>query len=358
MKTDQALLVLEDGTVFEGRPFGKTGRVVGETVFTTGVVGYQEVVTDPSYAGTLAVLTYPIVGSYGVNDADNASPQAHARGVVIREYSRTQSNFRSTGSFEDFLLARGVVGIREVDTRAVAVHLRDHGEMKGIIVSDGTDRKQALAELKKTPSPWESDLLADLEAPAVPKPRDGAMHKLTALNVGINAGCLASLAALGCAVTVLPASATPQEVLAAKGKGLIVAGGPGDPHVPAYVVETIRALLGKVPMLGVGLGHELLALALGCKIKRMTTGCHGVNYSVKRFSDGKGEVTMQQHSFTVDDTAIPADVEVTHVNVNDRTIAGIRSTAHPAQSVQYHPGCDDRAKPNMLYRDFVERLAL
>ena len=335
--------------------FGKVGEAVGETVFYTGVVGYQEVITDPSYAGTLTTLTYPIIGSYGVNDEDNETPQAHPCGVVIKEYSRTASNFRSTGTLDAFLIARGVVGIRGVDTRALAVHLRDHGEMKGMIVSGDGDAEAALSKLKAATSPWGDDLLSDLSAPEVPKPEGKAKHRLTALNAGVKRSTLASLAALGCAVRIVPASTTAQEILKLKTDGLLLSGGPGDPNVATGVVDTVKTLLGKTPIFGVGLGHQILALALGCTVERMKVGHHGVNHSVKRTAGGRGEITVQHHSFVVD-KAVPGDVSVTHVNVNDGTIEGIRSVKHAAASVQFHPSCDDWGRPNKAYSEFLENL--
>ena len=356
MKPPKALLVLEDGTVFEGVPFASTGRAVGETVFYTGFVGYQEVLTNPCYAGTLTVFTYPIIGSYGVNDEDNETPEIHAAGVVLKNYSPYASNFRATGKLEEFLVERGVVGIQGIDTRAVVVHLRDHGEMKGTIVSGDVDADETLKELKKTPSPWEADLVKGLKAPEVPRPSGAKKLELAVLNVGVTRSCLAQLAALGCAVQILPAAASPEDVLKTKAKGLLLAGGPGKPQVLSYVIDTVTALLGRLPILGVGLGHHLLALALGCTVKRMTVGHHGVNYSVRQVSDGTSEITSQHHSFVVDEDSIPDGVEVTHVNVNDRTVEGIRSTGHAAASVQFHPAPDEMGKPNRAFEAFVSGL--
>ncbi|HUU43173.1 MAG TPA: glutamine-hydrolyzing carbamoyl-phosphate synthase small subunit [Planctomycetota bacterium] len=357
MTGDSAMLVLVDGTVFDGKPFGKVGEAVGETVFYTGVVGYQEVLTDPSYGGTLTTFTYPIIGSYGVNDEDNETPQVHPRGVVIKEYSRTPSNFRSTGTLEDFLVTRGVVGIRGVDTRALVVHLRDHGEMMGMIVSGDVDTDAALAKLKATSSPWASRHvgMGGLEAPAVPKPEGKPKHRLVALSTGIKRSTLTTLARLGCAVKIVPVATTPDKVLKLKAGGLLLDGGPGDPNAAKTLVETVKTLLGRIPILGIGLGSQVLALALGCTVERMKAGHHGVNYSVKRAADDKGEITVQHHSFVVS-ADVPADVEVTHVNVNDGTVEGVRSTKHPAWSVQFHPSNDDWNRPNRVYTEFLENL--
>ena len=352
-KSTKAFLVLEDGMVLEGMPFAARGRAVGEAVFYTGVVGYQEVLTDPSYAGTLAVLTYPIIGSTGVNDEDNETPDVHAAGVVIRRYSPYVSNFRATGKLEEFLADRAVVGIQGVDTRALAVHLRDHGEMKGMIVSGDGTATEALDELKAAASPWEADLVKDLRAPEPLEPSGAEKHKLAVLNVGVKKSCLSQLTGLGCAVEILSAGAKPEDVLKTKANGVLVAGGPGKPQVLDYAVDTLRSLLGQMPILGVGLGHQLLALALGCKVKRMKTGHHGVNHSVRRLADGVSEITCQHHSFVVDENSLPDDVEVTHLNVNDRSVEGIGSTKYPAASVQFHPGPDERGNPNKVFDEFV-----
>lgn len=354
MNDRKAILVLADGTVFEGASFGKIGEAVGETIFYTGVVGYQEVLTDPSYAGTLTVLTYPIVGSYGVNDQDMETPQVHPRGLVIKEYSRTASNFRSTGTLEDFLVEHGVVGIRGVDTRALVVHLRDNGEMKGIIASDEVDVDAALTKLKAAASPWASDLLDDLVAPASPKPKSKG-KKLAALNVGVKTSTLSALVELGCAVEIVAASTTAEQIVKLRADGLLLAGGPGDPSVAGAVVETVKALLGKIPILGIGLGHQILALALGCTVERMMVGHHGVNCSVMGKADNKGDITVQHHSFVVKKD-VPPDVEVTYLNVNDGTVEGIRSTKHPASSVQFHPSNDDWNRPSKVYSEFLESL--
>jgi len=353
MSAKRAVFLLEDGTAFEGAAFGAEGKATGEAVFYTGVVGYQEVLTNPSYRGTLLVLTYPIIGSYGVNAEDNESAAAQPRGVVVRDYSAHYSNFRATGSLDDFLRERGVVGIQGVDTRAVAVHLRDHGEMKAAIVPADADRAAALAALRSRPSPFASDLVAELPAAAPLEPAGPVQQSVGVLDLGASRSLLAQLAQIGCAVRLLPPTATPKDVHASSVGAVIVAGGPGDPRVLRSAILTVKNLLSGVRILGIGLGHQVLALALGCGIARMKPGHHGVNYPVRDLVQGRCLITAQHHSFVVDKEAVAKGAEVTHVNVNDGTVEGIRSEAHPAASVQFHPSRDEMGRPSSILEEFV-----
>jgi len=354
MEPANAVLLLEDGTAFHGMPFGHAGEAIGHAVFYTGVVGYQEVLTDPSYRATLVTLTYPVVGSYGVNDEDNESSAVQASGVVIRDYSSCVSNFRATGSLEDLLKDQQVVGIRGVDTRAVAVHLREHGEMRASIASDGTDRDALMARLQAAPDPLAADLVADLPIDPPPPPQGEAKTKLVALNLGPTRSLLAQLADLGCTVHLLPAGSTADEVLAAKPHAVLLAGGPGDPRVLEGPLATTRALLGRVPVLGIGLGHQLLALALGGSVSRMKTGHHGVNYPVRTAGQARCDITVQRHSFVVDGEAVPEGVEITHTNINDGTVEGLCSRESRAASVQFHPSRDETGRPSSILARFLE----
>ncbi len=350
----KSALVLEDGSAFEGISFGAEGEAFGEVVFYTGVVGYQEVLTDPSYRGTIAVMTYPIIGCCGVNGEDGESPAAQARGVVVREYSPYFSNWRAKGSLEDFLKERGIVGIREVDTRAVAVHLRGCGEMRGKIVPGDADRAAVARKLRETASPYASDLVREATSSGRRDARGAAKHRVVLLDLGAKRSLVDQLAALGCSVDVLRSDAPASEVLAKKPDRVVAAGGPGDPRVPAAAREALRALLGKVPVLGVGLGCEVLALALGCKVRRLKVGHRGMNQSVREPGTGKCQVTSQTHGFAVEDK-VPPEVEVTHVNLNDGTVEGIRSREHPAAGIEFNPSPDEMERPSPVLARFLER---
>ena len=357
MSDSKAALVLEDGTIFEGKSFGAAGEAFGETVSYTGVVGYQELLTHPSYGGTLAVLTYPIIGSYGVNGQDNESPGTHVRGVVVRECSRIYSNFRATGTLEDFLKEHAIVGIREVDTRAVAVHLRDHGEMRGAVGCGDFDPKRTAKKLKATPSPFGEDLMSRATWSGTRPPQGAAKRRVAVLNLGVTESLLGQLAALGCEAAVHAASDGPKELLATRPQGVLVAGGPGDPRASAGARETVEALLGKVPLLGVGLGHQVLALALGCRVNRMKAGHRGLNYPVRDLLSGRSRITVQHHSFVVDGESVPDGVEITHKNLNDGSVEGVRSRTAPAWGVQFHPCPDEMGRPSDLLRTFIEGTA-
>lgn len=344
----KASLVLEDGTVFEGIAFGAEGRAQGEAVFYTGVVGYQEVVTDPAYRGALVVLTYPMIGSYGVNAEDNESESAQAAGVIIRDYCPHYSNFRATGDFEGFLRERGIIGIRGVDTRALVVHLRENGEMMGAIVSGDFDAGKVAEELRKSRSPYEDDPAGDFSLRICGGPGG---RTFVLMDMGAPKSLMAQLDELG----LRPADEADDmaAALAAKPAGLLALGGGGDPRKAAKAAAAIEAALGKIPVLGVGLAHEVLALALGCSVSRMKVGHHGLNHSVRDIETGRCVITAQHHSFVVD-ADVPAGTELTHTNVNDGTVEGIRSRKREARGVQFRPGRDEMGAPNAIFQRFME----
>ena len=353
MKFTKALLVLEDGTAFEGYSLGKVGETVGELVIYTGVVGYQEVVTDPSYGGTLVVFSYPIIGSYGVNDEDNETSSVQANGLVIKEYSQHYSNFRAKGPFDEFLSTREGVGIQDIDTRAVSVHVRKHGEMKAVISSTDTNHTSLLEKLKSMPSPFSINLVEKLVPAKAMEPVGEASHRIAIIDLGAKSSLLLQLAQLGCSVTMLNQHAGADQVMKERPEGVIISGGPGDPHTLNGVSETVGALLGKVPVLGIGLGHQVLAMALGCKVKRMKLGHHAVNIPVRELPSGKCSITTQHHSYVVEADSLPNSVEVAFENLDDKTVEGVRSKKHVAWSVQFHPHPNGVDEPAEVLRRFL-----
>jgi carbamoyl-phosphate synthase small subunit len=337
----EAALVLADGELFEGEAFGAApeGAVsAGEVVFNTVLAGYQEVITDPSYAGQIVTFTYPHLGNYGVNAADHESRRPFLRGVVARDMPRRHSSWRSDTDLNSFLVERGIAGIAGVDTRRLTRHLRDTGAMPGAFgtADEATIRAAAAAE----PGTAGVDLVATVTceqsyrvtatSAAGPKP-----WNLVAIDYGIKSTILSQLAELG-GVTVVPASTSAEAILAENPDGIFLSNGPGDPEAVAGATTTIDSLLGAVPIFGICLGHQLLSLTLGLEAFKLPFGHHGGNHPVRNLADGRVEITSQNHNFCVADDQV-AGVELTHVNLNDHTVEGIRSIEVPAFSVQYHP---------------------
>jgi carbamoyl-phosphate synthase small subunit len=346
----QALLALADGTVFAGRSFGAPGELVGEVVFNTSMFGYQEILTDPSYVGQIVTMAYPEMGNVGSNPDDEESTCPHAVGMVVRSLTGEASNWRAREELDAYLRRHGIAGIEGVDTRKLVRHLRTHGAQMGVISSEVT-RPPSLVEKAASAHGMEGlDLVTGIttsseyvwtEPPRevfggttdVPQP----LFNVIAYDYGLKRSMLRFLVAVGCRVTVVPASFPAQEVLARRPHGVFLANGPGDPAAVKGAEKTVAALLGKIPIFGICLGHQILALALGGKTYKMKFGHRGANQPVKDLTTGRVEITAQNHGFAVDERSMHGKAIITHVNLNDRTVEGLSNPEAKAFSVQYHP---------------------
>jgi len=338
----KALLVLEDGRHFAGFSFGAPGEAIGEIVFHTGLTGYQEILTDPSYCGQIVTLTYPHIGNYGVNLEDRESTRPQVEALVVGQASPVASNHRATGTLSDYLRQHGIPALTGIDTRALTRHIRSRGAMRALLTTEAESTSiEALAERgRSAPLMAGSDLVRRVtckEPYSWPASAPERFH-LVAYDFGIKHGILRSLAARGARVTVVPATTPAKEALALKPQGVVLSNGPGDPQPLAYAIEATRELLGRLPLFGICLGHQILGLAVGARTYKLPFGHHGANHPVKRASDGAVEITSQNHGFAVDaHTLRGLPVELTHHNLNDGTLEGFRLKEVEAMSVQYHP---------------------
>jgi carbamoyl-phosphate synthase small subunit len=353
--TRPAKLALEDGTVYAGEAYGAVGEVDGEVVFNTSMTGYQEILTDPSYRGQIVTMTYPEQGNYGVNDEDLESRKPHLAGFIVREGSRIASNFRSRGTLHAYLAAQGIVGLAGIDTRALVRRIRTKGAMKGVLSSVDLDDASLVAKAQASPGlvgrdlvrevlpdqprDWQEGLsqwsmISNLEqAPSAP----AAAKHVVALDYGMKWNIARHLRMVGCQVTILPGTATAEDILARKPDGVFLSNGPGDPEPLDYAIRAIQGVVGKVPVFGICLGHQLLSLASGAKTFKLKFGHRGANQPVLNLDNGRVEITAQNHGFAVDEATLPTHLRITHRNLNDNTIAGVCRTDVPAFSVQYHP---------------------
>jgi carbamoyl-phosphate synthase small subunit len=372
MKAIQAMLALEDGRVFRGRGYGAPVEAAGEVVFNTSLTGYQEIFTDPSYAGQIVVLTNPHIGNYGTSPSDAEASRPYIEGLVTREFSAMSSNWRATEVADEYLERSGIPVIAEVDTRAVVRHLRTHGVMRGVIASGETlDADALVAKARAIRKMVGTDLASVVSTKSAyqwdasePKNQTGdallsagregtePLH-VVAYDFGIKQNILRMLAREGCRVTVVPAKTSAEETLAMNPDGVFFSNGPGDPEPLNYAVETVQKLQGKKPIFGICLGHQIFGLALGGKTYKLKFGHHGGNHPIMNHATGKVEITAQNHNFNVDPASLPEDVERTHTNLNDQTLAGLRHKTDPMFSVQYHPEASPGPHDShYLFQDF------
>ncbi|MFH1791868.1 MAG: glutamine-hydrolyzing carbamoyl-phosphate synthase small subunit [Candidatus Omnitrophota bacterium] len=333
-----ALLVLEDGRTFEGTAFGARGEKFGEVVFNTSLTGYQEILTDPSYRGQIVTMTYPLIGNYGVNPEDVESSAPHLAGFSVRETSKIASNWRATQTLDSYLRKNGIVGIEGIDTRALTRHIRLEGAMRAVLSTRNTDCGSLVEKARRSPGLIGRDLVREVTCPGrYTWSRKGRRH-VVVIDCGVKYNILRSLSKRGLKVTVIPYDTPADQILAFKSDGVLVSNGPGDPAAVKCVINTLKALIGRIPVFGICLGHQLLCLALGGQTYKLKFGHHGGNHPVKDLRTGRIYITAQNHGFCVDmDTVDSKDVEITHMNLNDNTCEGMRHKRLPVFSVQFHP---------------------
>ena len=337
MQTNTAILLLNDGRLFEGKQLGYSGETTGEVCFNTGMTGYQEILTDPSYCSQIVTMTSPHIGNYGINEEDIESDKIQVSGFVVKEESLIASNWRSKVSLNDYLKNNKIVGIQDIDTRALTRHIRDHGAMNGIISAIDSDLDSLSNKLKKAPSMNGLDLAKVVTTKRVYKWSEKGKYKVAAIDYGIKRNILNMLADKECSVTVFPAETTAKQILDFNPDGVFLSNGPGDPGAVTYGIKMVKDLLGSKPIFGICLGHQILSLALGAKTFKLKFGHRGINHPVKNLNTSVVEITSQNHGFAVDLQSLPKNVTPTHINLNDSTNEGIECKDLKAFSVQHHP---------------------
>jgi len=369
----KAILVLEDGRTFNGASFGADGETFGEMVFNTSMSGYQEILTDPSYAGQIVCMTYPLIGNYGVNESDVESRRPWVEGFVVREASRIASNWRSTESLDEYLKRNSIVGIEHIDTRALVRHIRDKGAMRAGISTIETNPQTLLAKILASPEMANRELASFVTAEdsyvyaqsaetqsQIPNPKSQIeQFHIVAFDFGVKTNSLREFSKFGCRVTVVPADTAASDVMALKPDGIFLSNGPGDPASMTKVIDEIKKLAEtETPIFGICLGHQLIGSAFGGETYKLKFGHRGGNQPIKDLTTGKIEITSHNHGFAVDAGSLPPEVEVTHVNLNDNTVAGLRHKTLPVFSVQYHPeSAPGPHDSEYLFERFVELMS-
>jgi carbamoyl-phosphate synthase small subunit len=357
--TKKAILVLEDGSVYEGYSFGIETSAYGEVVFNTSMIGYQEMLTDPSYAGQIVVPTYPLIGNYGTNEQDFESRKVQVRGFVVREECLEPNHYLSKQTIHQYLAESGIPGIYGVDTRAITRRLRSAGVMMGMITGDKSP-EEALAELKKLPNYDSIDFVKQVttEVPYQwePDPADASpLHNIVVLDCGLKYNILRILSRMGCSVTAVPCTISAEEILDLEPDGVLLSPGPGDPALLDYIVDTVKKLVGKKPVMGICLGNQLIARAFGASTFKLKFGHRGGNHPVKDLASGRVYITAQNHGYAVDPDTLNSGLEVSHINLNDGTVEGLRHKELPLFSIQYHSEASPGPLDNTyLFEQFLE----
>jgi len=360
----KARLVLENGVCFEGIAFGHIGEAEGEVVFNTSHTGYQEILTDPSYKGQMVCMTYPLIGNYGANTRDVESEKVWASGFIVGELSELYSNFEAEFGLSEYLQSQGVMGISGIDTRRLVRVLREQGAMQGVISTD-TNIAKLIEKAQAIPKMNGQDLACKVtRGHTFTLKGDSPLYRVVAYDFGIKENILRKLVQSGCEVTVVPAQTTAEEVLAMTPDGIFLSNGPGDPEAVGYAIEAIKTLASpkkagrEIPIFGICLGHQLLALALGAETYKLKFGHHGGNHPVKNLLTGKIEITAQNHGFAVNPNTLPKPLELTHLNLYDQTVEGFRHKKLPIFSVQYHPEASPGPHDShYLFDDFIALMA-
>lgn len=363
----QAILALEDGMIFKGESFGASGEKYGEVVFNTSMTGYQEILTDPSYKGQIVAMTYPLIGNYGINKKDVESHKPFLEGFVVKEYSKIASNWRAQKTLEEYLKENNILGMEGIDTRALTLHIREAGAMKAVLSTVDLDEKSLVKKAKESRGLIGIDLVKEVacrkfyiwrnEQRTTNNERQ-LRFKVVVIDCGVKYNILRELLKHKCQVIVVPADTEAGEILEMKPDGVLLSNGPGDPAAVKYVIETTKRLIGKVPIFGICLGHQMLGLAFGGKTYKLKFGHHGANHPVKDLETGKVLITVQNHGFCVDiDSLNRKDIEITYLNLNDQTLEGMKHKKLPIFSVQFHP----EASPgpydaSYLFGKFVEKM--